>query len=36
MYRALSVRNLDGWYEAFGVEPTDAQYIAPEARVRVW
>lgn len=30
------VRNLDEWYEAFGVEPGDALYLPPEARVRIW
>ena len=35
-YRALTVRNLDAWYPAFDVKPTDALYLGPEARVRVW
>lgn len=35
-YRALTVRNLDAWYEAFGVKPGQAQYLEPAARVRVW
>lgn len=30
------VRNLDEWYEAFGVEPGDALYLPPEERVRIW
>jgi len=30
------VRNVDAWYEAFGVEPTDPLYLAPEARVHIW
>ncbi len=30
------VRNLDEWYEAFGVKPGDALYIPPEQRVRIW
>lgn len=30
------VRNLDEWYEAFGVKPGDAMYIPPEERVRIW
>lgn len=30
------VRNLDEWYEAFGVEPGDAFYLPPEERVRIW
>jgi putative endopeptidase len=35
-YRALTVRNLDAWYAAFGVAPGQALWLAPEARVRVW
>ena len=35
-YRALTVRNLDAWYPAFHVEPKDALYLPPDARVRVW
>ncbi|MBS0376650.1 MAG: M13 family metallopeptidase [Proteobacteria bacterium] len=31
-----AVRNIDAWYEAFGVRPGDALYLAPEARVRIW
>lgn len=30
------VRNQDAWYEAFDVQPTDALYLAPEARVLIW
>ena len=30
------VRNIDGWYKAFGVKPGDALYVAPDKRVRVW
>ena len=30
------VRNLDAWYELFGVKPTEKLYIAPDARVRIW
>jgi predicted metalloendopeptidase len=36
MYRALTVRNLDAWYKAFNVQPTDRLYLAPDKRVRVW
>ncbi|MEO7964503.1 MAG: M13 family metallopeptidase, partial [Gemmatimonadaceae bacterium] len=36
MYRALTVRNLDAWYEAFGVKPGDKLYLAPGERVRLW
>jgi putative endopeptidase len=36
-YRVNGVmRNIDGWYKAFGVKPGDALYVAPEKRVRVW
>ena len=34
--RASTVRNLDAWYEAFGVKLGQALYLAPEARVRIW
>ena len=30
------VRNLDAWYEAFGVTEEDALYLPPEERVRIW
>jgi putative endopeptidase len=33
---AQSLRNIDAWYEAFGVQPGDEAYIAPEARARIW
>jgi putative endopeptidase len=35
-YRAAAVRNLDPWYAAFGVKGSDAFYLAPQDRVRVW
>ena len=35
-YRALTVRNLDPWYAAFNVKPSDALYLAPDKRVKVW
>ncbi|HET9697668.1 MAG TPA: M13 family metallopeptidase, partial [Terriglobales bacterium] len=35
-YRALTVRNEDPWYEAFGVKPGDKLYLSPEDRVRIW
>jgi putative endopeptidase len=35
-FRALTVRNLDGWYVAFGVEPGAELYLAPAQRVRIW
>jgi putative endopeptidase len=35
-FRALTVRNLDAWYAAFGVKPGQKLYLAPEKRVKVW
>ena len=35
-FRALTVRNIDGWYAAFGVKPGDKLYLPPEQRVRIW
>ncbi|MEJ0086104.1 MAG: M13 family metallopeptidase [Pseudomonadota bacterium] len=29
-------RNMDAWYEAFGVKPGDKMYLKPEDRVRIW
>ena len=31
-----TVRNMDAWYEAFGVGPAHALYLEPSARVRLW
>jgi putative endopeptidase len=28
--------NVDGWYEAFDVQPKDRMYRAPKDRVRIW
>ena len=30
------LRNLDAWYDAFGITPDSKFYIAPEKRVRIW
>ncbi len=30
------VRNMDAWYEAFGVSTEDALYLDPEDRVQIW
>jgi putative endopeptidase len=30
------LRNIDAWYEAFGVKEGDKSYIKPEDRVRIW
>ncbi len=35
-YRADTVRNMDGWYAAFGVKPGEKLYLAPAQRVKVW
>ena len=34
--RADTVRNLDAWYDAFGVKPGETLYLAPADRVKVW
>lgn len=36
-YRANGVvRNVDAWYEAFGIDENAALYLPPERRVRIW
>jgi putative endopeptidase len=35
-YRGDSARNLDAWYDAFGVKAGEKLYLAPADRVRVW
>ena len=35
-WRTATVRNMDAWYEAFGVQPGQQLYLAPKERVRVW
>jgi predicted metalloendopeptidase len=35
-YRALTVRNIDAWYGAFGVREGEKLYLATGDRVRVW
>jgi putative endopeptidase len=30
------VRNLDAWYQAFGIKPGDKLYVAPQDRVHIW
>jgi len=34
--RVAVVRNMDPWYNAFGAQPGQTLYLAPDARVRVW
>jgi putative endopeptidase len=37
LYRVNGVfRNIDAWYEAFGVKPGDKLYVPPGERVRIW
>lgn len=31
-----TVRNMDAWYTAFGIQPGDAIYLEPSQRVRLW
>jgi len=35
-WRALTVRNIGGWYKAFGIEPGAKLYLAPDKRVKIW
>jgi putative endopeptidase len=36
-YRTIApLRNVDAWYQAFGISPDDDMYIAPEDRARIW
>ncbi|MFL6591926.1 MAG: M13 family metallopeptidase [Luteimonas sp.] len=35
-FRAQTVRNIDAWYDAFGVKAGEKLYLAPEQRVRIW
>ncbi|MGH6784410.1 MAG: M13 family metallopeptidase, partial [Sphingomicrobium sp.] len=34
--RVWVVRNFDGWYKAFDVQPGQSLYLTPEQRVRIW
>ncbi len=37
MIRAYApLRNIDAWYRAFDVQPSDPLFIPPEERVRIW
>jgi putative endopeptidase len=31
-----TIRNIPGWYSAFGVKEGDKLYVAPDQRVRIW
>ena len=35
-YRAMTVRNIDAWYDAWKAQEGQAMYLAPDARVRIW
>ncbi|WP_353227393.1 M13-type metalloendopeptidase [Novosphingobium sp.] len=35
-YRVAEVRNIDAWYQAFGVQPGARAYLKPEDRVKIW
>lgn len=35
-YRSDSVRNIDAWYKAYEIAPSDKLYLKPEERVRIW
>ncbi len=35
-FRSLTVRNIDGWYLAFSVQPGQKLYLAPNQRVKIW
>jgi len=35
-WRTAEVRNVDAWYESFGVQPGQKMYLPPDRRVRVW
>ena len=34
--RAETVRNIDAWYAAFHVQPSDKLYLTPDQRVHIW
>jgi len=37
MVRAVvPIKNVDAWYDAFGVKEGEANYVKPEDRVRIW
>jgi len=35
-YRALTVRNIDAWYEAFQPKAGEALYLEPKDRIKIW
>jgi putative endopeptidase len=34
--RAQAVRNIDGWYDSFQVQPGEKLYLTPDQRVKIW
>lgn len=35
-YRSDTVRNVEAWYKAYEIAPSDKLYLKPEARVGIW
>jgi putative endopeptidase len=35
-YRSDTVRNVEAWYKAYGIEPGDKLYLKPEDRIAIW
>ncbi len=35
-YRSATVRNVEAWYKAYDVKPSDKLYLSPEDRVEIW
>ena len=35
-FRTSVVRNLDGWYDAFGIKNADALFLTNDKRVKIW
>lgn len=35
-FRSDAVRNIDAWYEAFGIKPGGKLYLKPEDRAKIW
>jgi putative endopeptidase len=31
-----TIRNIEGWYTAFDIQPGDKLYVAPDQRVKIW
>ena len=37
MYRAyVPLQNMNSFYQAFNIQPTNGMYLAPEKRVKIW